>query len=344
MYDYLMEIEKRIKKLTLKQKLNQIFIAGFEGENPDKCKEFQELLKNGLGGVIFFTKNIKSKKQFQKIIESINKKTFMPLFLTIDQEGGRVERTENIHGCKKYLSAKDSAKKGIEFIKSQTKEISNELKGYGINMNYAPVLDVNTNKNNPVIGERAYSNKTDKVIKFASVAMKTYMDNSIIPVGKHFPGHGDASVDSHKNLPTINLSLDELEKAHIEPFKRAIESGIPAIMVAHVHYPCFDKNEVPSSLSENIINSYLIEKLGFKGLIISDDMFMGAVQGYSPIEACIKAINAGINMFIFGATNKNSLKLITELEKAVLDKKIEEKTIDLSLEKIFKLKDQYNIL
>lgn len=339
MYDYLMQIKKNIEQLTLKQKINQLFIAGFEGENPDKCKEFQELLKNGLGGVIFFTQNIKSKEQFKNIIKSINQKALMPLFLTIDQEGGRVERTENIHKGKKYLSAKYAAEKGEEFLKKQTEEISKELNDYGINMNFSPVLDVNTNENNPVIGKRAYSNKTDEVIKFASIATETYLNNGIIPVGKHFPGHGDASVDSHKNLPTIDLSFEELENLHIKPFKKAIEQNIPAIMVAHVHYPCFDKEEIPSTLSKNIINDYLIEKLGFKGLIISDDMFMGAVQGYSPIEVCIKAINAGINMFIFRSTNKNTLKLVAELEKAILDKRIDEKLINISIEKIFRLKN-----
>lgn len=333
-----MDITKNIKQLTLKQKLNQLFIAGFEGENPDKCKEFKELLKNGLGGVIFFTQNIRTESQFKKIIASINKKALLPLFLTIDQEGGRVERTENIHGGKKYLSAKYSAEKGEEFVKLQTKAIAEELKAYGINMNYAPALDVNTNKKNPIIGERAYSHNPDEVIKYSSIVIETYIENGIIPVGKHFPGHGDASLDSHLNLPTINLSFDELEKIHIAPFKKAIEQNIPAIMVAHVHYPCFDKEKIPSSLSENVVNDYLIDKLGFKGLIISDDMVMGAMQSYPPVEACIKAINSGINMFIFRNCNKNTLLLLDELEQAVIDKKISEKAIDISLKKIFKLK------
>lgn len=335
MYDYLMNFEH----LTLKQKINQLFIAGFEGDNPKNCELFQELLKDGIGGVIFFTQNIKSKEQFKGIIDSINENALIRPFMSIDQEGGRVERTENIHNGKKYLSAKYAAEKGIDFLENQTDEMAKELRGYGINMNFAPVLDVNTNENNPIIGERAYSNNPDEVIKFSTPVIDTYVKNSIIPVGKHFPGHGDASIDSHLNLPTIDLSLEELEKNHIEPFKQVILNKIPAIMVAHVHYPCFDEEEVPASMSKRVIDDYLIKKLGFDGVIISDDMVMGAVQGFSPVEACIRALNAGITMFIFRNTDNNVIEIINALEKAVLEKRIDENLIDSNLEKIFKLKN-----
>lgn len=343
MYDYSMDFESKIKNLTLKQKLNQLFIAGFEGDAPNNCSLFQELLQNGLGGVIFFTQNIQNKQQFKEIIDSINKKALIPPFMSIDQEGGRVERTENIHNGKKYLSAKYAAEKGIDFLIKQTDQMSKELKEFGINMNFAPVLDVNTNKNNPIIGERAYSNKPQEVIKFSESVINEYIKNSIIPVAKHFPGHGDASLDSHLNLPTIDLEMNELKKTHIEPFKKAIVQKIPAIMVAHVHYPCFDKEKIPASMSQNIINKYLVEKLKYDGLIISDDMVMGAVQGFSSLDACVRAINAGITMFIFRNTDKNVVNLIDELEKAVIDKKIDENLIDSNLKKIFKLKHSFKL-
>lgn len=339
MYDYLMQIDEYINSLSLKQKLNQLFIAGFEGDNLNKCKPFQELLKEGLGGVIFFTQNITSVNQFKNIIKEIKSNALIPPFLSIDQEGGRVERTENIHGGKKYLSAKFAAQKGYDFLATQTDEMAQELKDYGINMNFAPVLDVNTNENNPIIGERAYSSNTKEVCNFSKIVIEEYMKNDIVPVGKHFPGHGDASIDSHKSLPTIDLPLEELKKTHIEPFKNAISLKLPAIMVAHVHYPCFDKEKIPASMSYNVINKYLIQKLKFEGIIISDDMVMGAVQGFSLLEACIMALNAGINMFIFRNVNKTVVELINSLEKAVLNKQIDENTIDLSLKKILKFKN-----
>lgn len=343
MYDYSMNFESNIEKLNLKQKINQLFIVGFEGDDPNKCELFQKLLKNGLGGVIFFTQNVKSKKQFKEIIDSINKNAMLPLFLSIDQEGGRVERTENIHSGKKYLSAKYAAEKGIDFLIAQTDEMAKELKEFGINMNFAPVLDVNTNENNPIIGERAYSNKSDEVIKYSKPVIDRYIKNSIIPVGKHFPGHGDASLDSHLNMPTIDLSIEELERTHIKPFKEAILQKIPAIMVAHVHYPCLEVDKIPASMSKNIINDYLIKKLNYQGVIISDDMVMGAVQGFSSLEACIKALNAGITMFIFRNADENVVNLVDELEKAVLNNQISENLIDLNLKKIFKLKQSFKL-
>ncbi len=344
MYDYFMNLHEKIQNLTLRQKISQLFITGFEGENPNKNKFFTELLENGLGGVIFFTQNIKNQEQFKQIITSIKDNAFIPPFLSIDQEGGRVERTENIHNGKKYLSAKYAAEKGIEFATNQTDSMTKELCKYGINMNFAPVLDVNTNENNPIIGERAYSNNPDKVIEFGIPIIKKHIENNIIPVGKHFPGHGDASLDSHLSLPCIDLSLKELENNHIKPFKAAIEENLPAIMVAHVHYPCFENEKIPSSMSKKIIQDYLINTLNYDGLIISDDMVMGAVQGFTSAQACIMALKAGINMFIFRNTDLNVMNLIDEIEKAVLTGILEEKTIENSLNKIIKTKKIFGII
>ena len=145
--------------VELKEKLYQMFILGTEGKNLDMA------LSNGLGGVIFFTKDIHSTKQFQDLTNEIKQKSKITPFLSIDQEGGRVERTENLHGGKKYLSAKFACEKGAEFLETQTQEIAKELKFYGINLNFAPCIDTNTNPNNPIIGERAFSSNPDEVIE-----------------------------------------------------------------------------------------------------------------------------------------------------------------------------------
>ncbi len=333
-----------IKNLTLKQKIAQMFITGFVGTSFRFSKNFTELVKNGLGGVIFFSYNIESEKQIKQLISDISQTACIPMFYSIDQEGGRVERTEKIHNGKKYLSANPAYRMGLSYLQNQTKEIALELKGYGFNMNFAPVLDVNTNQNNPIIGERAFSSNTDEVITAANVVIKEYAKYGIITVGKHFPGHGDASTDSHKTLPIIDLSKEDLIQNHIRPFKEAIKIGLPAIMAAHVLYPALEEEQTPASISKKIINDLLINELEFNGVIITDDMEMNGIKGYTRLEACIKAINAGVNMFIFRDTTKDIYNLINDLETAVNDGIIKEKDIDNSVKKIFKLKRQYGII
>ena len=155
--------------MDLKTKLYQMFILGTEGGGYEKA------LANGLGGIIFFTKDIQSSDEFRKLISDIKSKALIPLFLSIDQEGGRVERTENIHNGKKYLSAKFAFEKGEDFLRAQTCEIAQELKSYGINLNFAPCIDVNTNPDNPIIGERAFSNNPDDVIKGEKIVSETHL-------------------------------------------------------------------------------------------------------------------------------------------------------------------------
>lgn len=321
---------------TLKEKLNQMFILGIEGGY------YKELLKEGLGGIIFFTKDIQSEEQFKSLIQDIKSISKVPPFLSIDQEGGRVERTENIHNGKKYLSAKFAFEKGETFLKEQTENIANELKSYGINLNFAPCIDTNTNPNNPIIGVRAFSANPDDVIKAEQIVSKTYEENEIIPCVKHFPGHGDANADSHLTLPKIDLSLKEMEETHIKPFKAAIEKGIDMVMVAHLFCTCFEKNETPTSLSKNALN-YLRSNLNFNGIAISDDMVMKGVAKFGDIEACEMGIKAGLNLFIYRFSDEKTFNIINEIyEKAPKDKLLRDK-IEESYARIVKLKSKYNI-
>lgn len=318
----------------LKEKLNQMFILGTEGEY------YKQLLKEGLGGIIFFTKDIHSPEQFKNLVKDIKSISKIPPFLSIDQEGGRVERTENIHHGKKYLSAKFAYENGEDFLKNQTQEIAQELKLYGINLNFAPCIDTNTNPNNPIIGERAFSSNPDEVIKGEKIVSEIYRQNGIIPCVKHFPGHGDANADSHLTLPEINLSLEEMEKTHIKPFDAAIKNNIEMIMVAHLHCTCFENEKIPTSLSKNAID-YLRNKLNFNGVIISDDMVMKGVAEFGDITACEMGIKAGINIFIYRYSDKQTFKIIKNIyEKAKQDELLAEK-IDVSYNKIMALKNRY---
>lgn len=313
-----------------------MFILGTDGDG------YKKALSNGLGGMIFFTKDIQTPNQFKTLINDIKSISKITPFLSIDQEGGRVERTENIHNGKKYLSAKFAFEKGEDFLKKQTENIANELKSYGINLNFAPCIDVNTNPNNPIIGERAFSNTPDDVIRAEKIVSQTYRENGIIPCAKHFPGHGDANTDSHLTLPEINLTLQEMEKTHIKPFK-ACAKNIEMVMVAHLHCTCFEKDVIPTSLSKKTI-SYLREKLGFEGVTISDDMIMKGVAKFGNVEACEMGIRAGLNMFIYRNSTPQTINIIeTIAKKAETDDELRQ-NIEKSYEKIRHLKSIKNML
>ena len=323
---------------NLKEKLYQMFILGFS-----ESAECANALGNGLGGIIFFTKDIQSVSQFKNLTQSIKSKSKISPFLSVDQEGGRVERTENIHNGKKYLSAKFAFEKGEEFLKTQTRQIARELKSYGINLNFAPCIDTNTNPDNPIIGERAFSSNPDEVINAAKIVCEIYEKNGIIPCVKHYPGHGDADSDSHLTLPVIDLPLKQMEDIHIKPFKFMVQNGIGMIMAAHLHCTCFDKNRIPSSLSKNALN-YLRNNLNFDGVIVSDDMEMQGVKDFGSVDACIKGIKAGINLFIYRYSNSDTINIIEQvLEKSTADKELKN-CIETSFDKIINLKKRYNII
>ena len=318
----------------LREKVFQMFIVG-TGKNLDYA------LENGVGGVIFFTPDIQSKAQFTCLINDIIKKDNIYPFLSIDQEGGRVERTENIHP--RYLSPKYAYENGSVFLDNQTETIAKELHEYGINMNFAPCLDVNSNPNNPIIGERAFSDNPDDVCKGYDIVSTIYKKHSIIPVIKHFPGHGDADKDSHKELPQIELSMSEMEKVHIKPFKYAIDKGADIVMVAHLHCISFDKDEIPTSLSKNCIN-YLRNNLKFCGVTISDDMYMKGLAKYSMTDACIAGIRAGLNMFIYRDASDSTLGVIENVIKAAEKDSEPNVLIDISYNKILELKEKYSLI
>lgn len=325
--------------MNLKNKVYQMFMIAPQESSLKSGGNLEYALKSGLGGVIFFTKNILTVEQTKNFVNEIKKVSLISPFIGIDEEGGRVERTENIFGGKKFLSAKYQVEKNC--VKSQSKEIAELIKSLGFNMNFSPVLDINTNPKNPIIGERAYGESVNIVEKYAIEVMKTYIENGIIPVGKHFPGHGDVDIDSHLSLPTLKLGFDEVENIHIKPFKSAIERGLPAIMVAHLYCPCFDVQKIPSSLSFNVM-SYLRKELNFAGVIVSDDMQMGALQSIDPVDAVIMGVRAGVNLFLYRDSSSETVGLIEAVYNIVnQDEELKEKVCE-AYECIRTVKSRYN--
>ena len=322
-----------IYSMEIIRKLYQMFILGCQGNN------LRSALNKGLGGVIFFKDDIISSEDFKRLTAQLACQSEIVPFLSIDQEGGRVERTENIWGGKRYLSQKFAYEKGEQFLKVQTQMIADELKDYGINLNFAPCCDTNTNPKNPIIGERAFSDNPDEVIKGAEIVLGIYEENGIIPCIKHYPGHGDADCDSHLTLPTINLSLEEMEKTQIKPFKHLVKRGVDMVMVAHLHCTCFNQDVLPTSLSKNAID-YL--RRDYDGVICSDDMVMQALDDFD--NPCERAIRAGVNLFLYRYSDDKTIKIIEDIaKKAEYDKTLQE-CIEVSYEKIIKLKQKYGLV
>lgn len=284
----------------------QMFILG--------CQNLDTALKKGLGGAILFTKDINNEESLKALIKKIKANAIIPPFISVDQEGGRVERTENIRP--RRVSARYAFQNGEKFLREQADEISAELAQWGFNLNFAPCIDVNTNSQNPIIGERAFSDKTEDVVKGMNIFIGASRKFGVIPCVKHYPGHGDADKDSHLTLPKIDLDFESMKNIHIKPFEEAVNNGVEMIMAAHLHCTCFDEKEIPSSLSKNAIG-YLRQNLGYKGVIISDDMVMQGVRSYGALESVLMGIDAGLDMFIFRDSDEKTLSMIDELVKIV---------------------------
>lgn len=211
------------------------------------------------------------------------------------------------------------------------------LAQYGFDVNYAPVLDVNSNPKNPVIGERAFGTSPQEVSEQA-IAMLQGLDPYVVTIGKHFPGHGDTNEDSHKTLPTINKSWEELQQLELIPFYTAIEQHIDALMIGHLYLPQLDA-EYPATLSKEIITHRLREEMGFNGLAISDDMVMGGItEQYNIGDAAVIALQAGIDMLIVGHNIKLQQEVLTAITTAVENGSMSMELLDEHVRRILTVK------
>jgi len=226
-----------------------------------------------------------------------------------------------------------------------SKCVGDDLRKMGFNMNFAPVGDVNNNPNNPVINSRSYSDDPKVCAKYVISGAQGFLDSGVIPTCKHFPGHGDTSVDSHVSLPTVNKDIESLEKTELLPFKMAIDGGLQGIMASHILYPAID-NKFPATLSKSIITDLLKKKMGFDGLIVTDSLTMGAINNnYSHREIVRLAVNAGIDLMIFcGKADLNDQEDIYNcLLEEVRNGNIPMERINESVSKLLKFKNQYVI-
>ena len=273
------------------------------GSMPDRTVpvEMRSLAREfDLGGVILFSRNIEAPEQVAELAaesEALGRTT--PAWVSVDQEGGRVARlTEPFTKWPPMATLGRAGREGEALAARFAKALASELRAVGITLDYAPVLDLHTNPKNPVIGDRALSERADEVARLGCVIIKTLQESGVAACGKHFPGHGDTSTDSHLELPLVEHPPDRLRAIEFEPFRAAIAEHVAFIMTAHVLVPSLD-DERPATLSPKVVQALLRDELGFEGVILSDDLEMKAVSARSPVpESAVEAIRAGCDAIL----------------------------------------------
>lgn len=335
-------VRDQLGKLSTDEKIGQLVLVGMEGTEIDQ--NVRDLIENEhVGGFIFYKDNIQDKKQALTLFNALkaaNRDQPVSLFLSVDEEGGRVSRMPGEFAGLPAMRAIGDV--GSEELAGRIGgAIGKELSGFGLNLDFAPVLDVNSNPDNPVIGDRAFGVEPEVVSKMGIAVMNGIREQGVIPVVKHFPGHGDTAVDSHLGLPVVEHGLDRLRKLELVPFARAIKEGADVVMIAHLLLPKLDPDH-PASFSEAVIHGLLREELQFKGTIISDDMTMGAiVKNYDIGEAAVQFLLAGGNIVLVGHNYDQEKAVIQAIREAVASGKISAEVLDDRVYNVLKLKAKY---
>lgn len=343
-----------IDTLTLEQKVGQLFVVRSDALDPDQTIEeridssavgiteisddvVNMIRKYQIGGVCQFGKNIVNPEQIIKFNADLQSVCDIPMFLAVDEEGGSVARLANnpAFDLPKYKSAYDVACSGnASDVENMARSIGNYLSLYGFNMNFAPVADVNTNPENPVIGVRAFSSDAVTAAAMVCASTKGFRESGILPTLKHFPGHGDTSEDSHTSLAITYKSLEELRSCEFLPFQS--DSGMHAVMVGHIAVPNITGTYLPATFSSEIIN--LIPNRE-DTLIITDSLEMQAItDNYSAGEAAILAFNAGCDILLMPSDLHEAYEAVLN---AVLKGEISEERLNKSVNKILNYKDVF---
>ena len=325
-------VDSIYNKLTLDEKIGQLFFVQATSKNKNNSEKILNNIKNfKIGGLIFSTGHPSIQANLTNKYQNASK---TPLMISMDAEWGVGMRLDSVPKFPWNMSL--GAIKNDLLIQKIGSEIGYQFKRLGIHMNFAPVIDINTNPKNPIIGNRSYGenkiNVSEKGISFT----KGIQSNNVLATAKHFPGHGDTSKDSHLTLPTINFDEKRIKKVELYPFKKLIEDGLSAVMIAHLNVPSLEKeNMLPSTLSKNIIEKTLIKELNFNGLIITDALEMKGVSEFTKKNVDLMAFLAGNDILLMSSDISKGIKSI---KKSIKKGKISEQRLARSVKKILKAK------
>jgi len=326
-----------IKDMTIEQKIGQMLFCEFRWNALGKVTKIDNNIKKiindyGIGGVVLFSENIQSTKQVTDFIHSLQQASDIPLFISIDEEGGRVFRTRALN-VPRISSAFNIGKTGdAKNAYNAAKTIAAYLKPLGFNVNFAPVADVLTNSANKVIGDRAFSTDANKAGEMVRHFVEGLLDNGILPTLKHFPGHGHTSEDSHYGMAITRKTLAEMSECEFIPFKAGIDAGAVFVMTGHISTPGIVDGNIPATFSGFLLQDVLRGTLGFEGIIITDALAMGAIANYyTSEETAVKSILAGVDMLL---APQNLGEAYAGLLKAVKSGEIAEERINESVKRI----------
>ncbi len=323
-------VEKTYKNLSQDEKLGQLFIVAlYTNKGEDYINQVRNIVTNDkIGGLILMQDDAAREIN---LLNEFQQKSKVPLMIGMDAEWGLFQRIATAHKFPWAMTLGAIQDKNL--IYQMSAKIAEDCHRMGVNWDFAPVVDVNTNPNNPIIGNRSFGSEVDNVISSALSYSNGLQDNNILAAIKHFPGHGDTSTDSHLDLPVVPHNMERLNSTELAPFKALMNKGIGGVMVAHLYVPSLESGKgIPASVSKNIITGLLKDKLGYKGLIITDALNMGAVANkYKPGELDAMAFKAGNDIMLFSQGVSEGKKLI---QKAIDTKEIPQSRVEESVKKI----------
>lgn len=336
-------IQAKVAEMSLDEKIGQLIIAGLDGTNvTEQTKALVESYH--VGGFIFFQPNFETPEQALQLVNDVkqlNVENRIPLFLAVDQEGGRVTRLPGIAQMK--TNGEIGAAYDTVFSYRTGQLLASQLHAFGLQVNFAPSLDMNSNPQNPVIGDRAFGGDAKMVSEHGVQMMQGMQEENIITSIKHFPGHGDTQEDSHVALPIIEKTEAELMAMELVPFQAAMDAGADMVMIAHILLPKLE-TEHPATMSKEVVTDLLREKMHYDGVVITDDMTMGAIANhYGLADASVQAIKAGVDIVLMAHGNENVAETFDALKAAVQSEEITEERIDESVVRILRLKQQYEL-
>ena len=331
-------VKKKLAEMTLREKIAQMVVANAVPENfqegSAELKKFKKLCEETkVGGFIFFKGSSSDYARLSNILQSYSD---VPLLIGSDFERGTRMRVTD--GALFPNNMAIGAADNYDLAYKMGLEIARETRLLGIHQNYSPVCDVNNNPNNPIINVRSFGEDPQLVSRMSEAMIKGLQDGKVIATAKHFPGHGDTDIDSHNDLPQLNFTMDRMNSIELVPFKNAIDKGVMSVMIAHLAFPELEATpNIPASLSYSIVQGLLIDKMGFKGLVVTDALNMkGITKYFSVSQVAVMCVNAGIDLILMPL---DEVKTVNAIEAAVLSGEISEERINRSAEKILKAKE-----